>query len=354
MASGGDPRASMPGRVWPDRALTVLSPPALIDHFVAEYGEGQALTVPGAPEPTSIGPQVIVRALDARRGPSGATGAERRIRRERHKTTRWRTRLGSPDHESIDCEVETIGVFGRSLLQSVVVEPLIAIALARRDLALLSAAGIVLDGRAIAICGMSRTGKSTLALRAWAAGRRVLADDRLVVTSAGQVAGFTRRSRIYPDLVATAPLAAERIGRRLRTRLTVAGLVRRVSGGFVGLPVLADRHLLQPIQNDPVPLGAIFVIDRTDPNVREDAVGDLDDPAAVRARLEAIATRDLAWVAANGDDWRAASAATVRAQLDVIDAALAASGAATRVLAVPGSWDAVRAVRTVADLLETG
>jgi hypothetical protein len=330
-----------PGRSWPERGLTVDGPPGLVRHFAAEYGPGSGAD-PGL-ERTGM---VTIRSLGrgstivADRGP---------IRSGSHKTTRWRTRLSPSDDAEIAFEIEISGVFGRSLVQSLIVEPLLSVVLARRDRALFSASGIVIDGRTVAICGLARSGKTTLALRAWATGRTVLADDRLMVAPDGLVTGFTRRPRVYPDLVSTAPAAVGRLGPAVRRRLAAASVVKRLTLGFIGLPVLLDRDALGSVGQPAAPLADLVIIDRAErPSTGGDDIVPIDSPAEVERQLRLIAARDLRWVEAEARGWENVARATADRQVALLLSAMTAAGGSARVLVVPAAWDAARAIQAIA------
>ena len=329
-----------PGRTWPERGLTVDGPPALVRHFVAEYGPG-SVADPGMDRAGML----TIRSLDRASPTVGSRGP---IRLGNHKVTRWRTRLGPADDDEIVCEIETIGVFGRSLVQSAIIEPLLSIVMARRDRTLLSASGIVVDGRAVAICGLSRSGKTTLALRAWAAGREILGDDRLVVARDGSVIGFTRRPRVYPDLISTAPAAAGRLGPTVRRRLMAASVVRRLSLGVIGLPVLLDRDALGSVGQPPARLGGLIIVDRAERGSAGDDIVLIDSAAEVERHLYAIAARDLQWVESEARGWTDVARTTADRQVALLLSAMADTGASARVLAVPPSWDAPRAIEAAA------
>jgi hypothetical protein len=328
-----------PGRWWPERGLTVNGPPGLVRHFVAEYGPA-SVADPGMDRAGTL----TIRSLRA----SSILGDRHPIRSGSHKTTRWRTRLGAPDDDEIACEIETIGVFGRELVQSRIIEPLLSVVLARRDRALFSASGIVVDGQAVVICGLSRSGKTTLALRGWAMGRQILADDRLIFAPDGIVAGFTRRPRVYPDLVSTAPSAVGRLGPAVRRRLTVASMVRRLTLGVVGLPVLLDRETLGSVGQPPIRLGQLIIIDRPELTAGSDAIVSIDSPAEVERQLHAIAVHDLRWVESEGRGWEDIARTTADRQVTLLLSAMTAASAIARVLVVPPTWDAPRAIEAVA------
>ena len=341
---------------WPSLGLEIAGSTGLIPHFAREYG---------APTQRELdGPRLIVRPLararrastiSARLGPDGgphSAATDRPIVTARHKTTRWRIRLGAPSLATVTCELSIAGVFGRSLVQSTVVEPLLSVVAARRGEALISASGIVVDGAAIAVAGVSRSGKSTLALRAWAAGRSILGDDRVILGPDGRLRGFPRRLRLYPDLDTTAPAAFSRLGGGVRRRLAIAAIVRRLSRGWVGLPVLVDRDDVGLVEGS-VRLARVVVVDRVSAGGQEgaDQLVATDDPERVAALLDAIAAKDLAWVAAQGPDWAAEAQRTREIQGGIIRQAVESNAARLTVMSLPASWPAPRAIEALARAL---
>ena len=311
-------------------------PARLRRHLEAEYGPAAAAEVAGG-RATDIGLEVT----------SLSPQQSAPVWADRHKTTIWRTHLTPPSERPIRLGVAVRGAFGPSLVQSLAVEPLLSIALAERGTCLLSGAGIVVDGRAVAICGRSRSGKSTLALRAWAAGRSVLSDDHLRILRTGEVAGFRRRLRIYPDLRSTAPAATRRLGGATRARLVAVDVVRRASAGWIGLPVLLDPSGV--IDEDArVPLGAVVVIDRS---ADAGSVRHVNDPARAWPHLDAVVQHDLRWVARRDAAWQAATETIAAGQLDLLRAAIRAADARLSVLVVPAAWPAPRAIDAIAEQL---
>ena len=336
---------------WPELGLAVSRSSGLVEHFTAEYG------APDASGSDAAG-LVITSLADMPATPStappDAPDADV-VRTAAHKTTRWRTRLGPASADPIRCGIEIRGLFGRSLVQSVVVEPLISVALARRGAASISAAGVVVEGRALAIAGISRSGKSSLALRAWGGGLDLLGDDRLIVTADGLVTGFPRRVRVYPDLAVTAPIAHERLGPGVRRQLAALGIIRRLTAGWVALPALVDANAVAAGRRS-ASLDRIVVIDRTNRKRVNDlettadraSIAEADEPDAVWRQLDAIVERDLTWVASNGRDWAAAAADTRMTQLDILRRAVESTGAQLSIVTVPADWPAARAIATIA------
>jgi hypothetical protein len=321
-----DPR----GLRWPELGLEVAPSAALAGHLRAEYG-------PPSLEPSEPS-RLVVRGLRP-----DEVGADRV---GRHKTTRWRIRLSEPAWRPILVEVAIRGVFGSSLVQSLVIEPLLTMAAAEAGELFLSAGAVQTEHGSIALAGVSRSGKSTLALRAWAGGLPVIADDRLRIAPDGLVRPFPRRLRIYPDVRTTAVQAFDRLPRRVRLELRLLGATRRLSGGRIALPALVDRSVV--VRTDsPTPLAAVYLIDRVaDP--APDALVVHDDPADGRRLVRSILEGDARWLAGVSAGWREATTRSVDRQLDLFDAALQRTGADLRIVRVPERWSAARAVAAVA------
>jgi hypothetical protein len=130
-------------------------------------------------------------------------------------------------------------------------------------------------------------------------------------------------------------------------------VIRRVTRGWIGLPVLVERNAVGLLE-DRVPLGRIVVIDRSAPGVGGAAARLWidDDPDRAWRLIDAIASRDLAWVAAQGGDWNAVAEETRRIQLETLRRAVVAAGAEVTVVAVPGGWSARRAIDALAAELD--
>jgi hypothetical protein len=345
---------------WPSIGLAIRGLPRLVRHFTSEYGAPQA---PDADAPVLLELRPYIGGKQ-----EGVAG----VRTDRHKTTSWTTRLGSPADDPLSCELQVRGVFGRSLVQSVVIEPLLGVALARTGVALVSAAAIAVDGGALVMLGSSRSGKSSVSLRAWADGHQLLSDDRIQVTADGTVTGFKRRFRLYPDIEVTAPLAFRRLGARTRARLRVAGLIRRFTRGLIGLPVLVDPAQLGGTSPHRLPLRRVVVIDRSATTTSADTASatSADDPGGSAhgrdrvgtrlagvdgevawERIEAILREDLRWFDGLGADWQSLAHATATTQLALLRAAVEHTGAQVSLIRVPPAWTAVEAIPAVARAL---
>lgn len=331
-----------------------MGPGGMAGHVAAEYGSPAATMMDA--DRVRLGDVVVddLARAGARERDAGSSGGP--VTDERYKTTRWRTQLSAATTDGITCGLAIRGLFGKSLVQSIVLEPLLAIAMAGRGRALVSAAGILVDGQAVLIAGASRSGKSTTALRAWATGHELLGDDHVIITADGQVTAFRRRLRLYPDLVDTAPLAVRRLGGAVRRRLAVARIVRRITGGFVGLPVLVDPGLVGITAERQATIRSLVVIERVGQDApalgSPPALARIDDAATAWTLLDGILARDLAWVRQQGMDWELRAEQTRRRQLDILQAAIRTADAAVFVLRVPGALTASQAVSAIGVALD--
>src|SRR5204863_2365136 len=131
---------------WPAIGLEIDSTlPDLVRHATREYGSPTA----GSGAAPSLVLSSVARARATRAGaisagdPGAGPPGDGPARSTHYKTTRWRVRLGQPSDDRLSCELAIQGVFGNSLVQSLLVEPLLSVVLARRHEALVSASGIV-------------------------------------------------------------------------------------------------------------------------------------------------------------------------------------------------------------------
>ena len=162
-----------------------------------------------------------------------------------HKLARWRVRLALAPGAAVGLRAQVRGPFGLPLVQSTILEPLLGLAAARRALALVPGA-LVLDGegRGVLLVGGSGAGKTSLAARAIAAGRDVLADDRVFLDADAVASRFARRMRLYPDIRDTAPAAWASLAGGARARLHAVALVRGATAGRFAPPVAVTRREL--------------------------------------------------------------------------------------------------------------
>lgn len=185
----------------------------------------------------------------------------------RHKTAHWRVALGDPTEQPLRAWIAVTGrplSFALSLVQGFFVEPLVAVAAARRGHVLLPAAGIEQDGGVAVLMGRSRSGKSSLSARALASGKVVLGDDQVLADACGCCWAFPRRIRVYADVAKTAPDAYARLP--LLTRAAIAGRrsVSALTGGHVSPPVLIPFEAVgKETILTALPIARVVVIERS-------------------------------------------------------------------------------------------
>ena len=301
-------------------------------YFRREYGEALA----AAAEPQRHAD------LDARFARDAARGAGPVIE-GRHKLARWRVRVGLPAGGAVMLRAQVLGPFGLPLVQSLILEPLIGLAAARRGLTLVPGA-LLLDGerRGVLLVGGSGAGKTSLAARAVAAGHDVLADDRVFLGTDGSASWFARRMRLYPDIRETAPGAWEALAPAARRRLDGVAAMRHVSAGRFAPPVaVARRELGASRPPARAAVGRIVLLHR------EDRTSAQLSALAVEAAVDAIAAHirdDRARLAGAGLDGELADLALHdRAVLQA-----AAAVATVQRLAIPVAWPAARSVQHLA------
>lgn len=221
----------------------------VLAHFNAEYDGARAMQSAAAPDlSVAFGP---VHAPTVRGG---------------HKTVNWRVELGSPEASSLRAAIELRGAprsFGLSLVQGYFVEPLLSLAAARAGSVLLPCAAISTDEGLLLLLGRSRSGKSSLAVRALAAGAVVLGDDQAFVDARGSCTTFPRRMRFYSDLRVTAPRAYARLTPAVRGGLRLRGAARRLTRGFVAPPVRVQAASLGKVATaEPSAIQRVVLIER--------------------------------------------------------------------------------------------
>jgi hypothetical protein len=261
----------------------------------------------------------------------------------RHKLARWRVRVALQPDGAVGLQAQVLGPFGLPLVQSLVVEPLIGVAAARHGLALVPGALLAGgDGRGVLLVGGSGAGKTSLAARAVAAGRAVLADDRVFVDAQAGGSSFARRMRLYPDIRQTAPAAWAALAPGARRRLHAVAALRRMSAGRLAPPVAVTRAQLGAADAPrATTIARILLLERDE---RADA--ELSDVAADVA-VDEIAQHIR-------DDRARLQGTGLGAQLEqlaareraVLEAAVGA--AAVQRMAIPAAWPAARSVQRLA------
>jgi len=221
-------------------------------HFAAEYGG-----IPASTAAEGDVAQLQVRFV------STLDDADLR---DRHKTVSWSARIDWPELQRMVLTIALRGRprwFGLSLVQGYLVEPALSLLAPGIGRVLLPAGAVVVDGSALVLVGGSGAGKSSLALRALAAGLPVLGDDQVVVAADGTCTRFPRRLRIYDDSARTAPAAIAGLPASYRRGLQVRRLLRRLSFGFVA-PSLAipPAAVAGSVPASRAPLGRIVLLKR--------------------------------------------------------------------------------------------
>lgn len=325
----------------PDLVLSVRGDRRARAHFRAEYASAALTTDSSVP------------AVQATVGSHAHAGRARGRTREgelrgTHKLAWWRASLPvTPEADAMRVAVDVRGPLGLALVQSYILEPLVSLAAVRAGYVLLPSAAIARDGEALLLIGRSRSGKSSLAALALAAGRRILGDDQVLIAPDQDCRPFPRRLRLYPDLARTAPAAFAALGPSARRTLAGLGRVKSVTRGFVAPPLRISASALgagtSPLG---LPIGEVVVIQRAAVDtLSSESLGrrDLVAEACDVLRSQRSAIFSLAGVEAGF--------APVLADEGALIARAFASASARRVL-VPDSWPAERAVGTLAHEFE--
>jgi hypothetical protein len=310
-------------------------------YFRAEYASAALGASSDAPAvEATVGTRIAARA-EATTGQPELQGA--------HKLARWRASVPmSPDVDTMRVAVAVRGPLGLALVQSTVIEPLVSLAAVRAGSVLLPGAAIARGDRTLLLLGRSRSGKTSLAARALAAGLRVLGDDQVIVTADRECLPFPRRLRLYPDLSRTAPAAFAALRPSVRTRLAALGRVNSRTRGFVAPPVSVNASAIGTNGNEPVRvlIGEVVVVRRA----RVDALTlEPLDPAELAAEADDVLMGQRAEIF-KVPGVRAAYEALLAHERALIACALDAAPA-RRVL-VPDSWTSERAVGALARELE--
>ncbi len=321
-------------RFGPDLVLSLRGDRRARAHFRAEYA-------PAALDTESSVPAVEAAVGSHVRARGGTCEAELR---GTHKLACWRASLPvTPHADAMRVAVDVRGPLGLALVQSYILEPLVSLAAVRAGYVLLPSAAIARDGKALLLIGRSRSGKSSLAALALAAGRRVLGDDQVLIVPGQDCRPFPRRLRLYPDLARTAPAAFAALRPSARRTLTGLGQVGRLTHGFVAPPLRISASALGAgVTTLCLPIGEVVVIQRA-------AVDTLSSEPLGQPELAAEAGNVLmsqrsAIFSLAGVE--AAFAPVLAEERELIERAFA--GASARRVSVPDSWPAERAVGTLA------
>ena len=336
-AADEDPAAADLYRFGPGLTVSIRGERRARAYFRAEYGSAALATRSEVPAVEAVIGTRVRATAEATAGEPELLGA--------HKLARWRASVPvRPEVDTMRVAVAVRGPLGLALVQSQVIEPLVSLAAVRAGSVLLPGAAIAQGDRTLLLLGRSRSGKTSLAARALAAGLRVLGDDQVIINADRECLPFPRRLRLYPDLSLTAPAAFAALRPSVRTRLAALGRVNALTRGFVAPPVSVSPSAIATDTTGPVRLliGEVVVVQR--------------------ARVGALTLEQLNAVelAAEADDVlmgqrseifrvpgvRAAYESLLAHERAIISCALAAAPA-RRVL-VPDSWTSERAVGALA------
>lgn len=323
-------------RFRPGLTLAIQGSHAARRHFKAEYGGASA---------AGDDPQIDVDVRFGALSPSGRTTA---VVRGGHKTVRWAVTLGPAFGAPLNAWVRLRGRphgFGLSLVQSFFVEPLLSMAAARSGHVLLPAAALADGDGALVVMGPSRSGKTSLMVRALAAGRQVLGDDQVLIDPSGCCCPFPRRSRVYPDLMETAPDAYARLGGLSRAALTGRRWASRASGGFIAPALALDRSQLGEEKGPPDAL-AIRRVAMIERRGESDGlrVRHVDTEQAVHGALNLLDAQRRHLPHAH-PDW--ADAVSSARTLETGHLSHALGELSVEQISVPVDWDAATAVEAV-------
>ncbi|MBA2724420.1 MAG: hypothetical protein H0U53_00365 [Actinobacteria bacterium] len=226
-----------------------------------------------------------------------------------YKTARWRVSLGDSHWDELAGKVALLSLprsFGLSLIQGYFVEPLLEMAFVRRGAILAPAAGFVNGRGATLLLGASRSGKSSLMVRALGEGVRILGDDQVIISSQKTTFSFPRRLRVYPDIRTTAPSTYSTFPRGTRTALRGLGALSRSTAKWVAPPLRIQPSAVGPAPaKEELPLERIYLIQR-DERVEEPHRSVVDVLTIVermlalldrqREKLSPIVAAEPAWI----------------------------------------------------------
>jgi hypothetical protein len=323
--------------ILPGIELDVIGDAAAIRHFRAEYWSGSGHSPAEAHPPARL-PVSFVHGLPADLPSDG------------HRSVYWQARLDRAGPAGLSLEIALRGWprwFGLSLVQGYLVEPAVSLLVAESGAVLLPAAGIMREGRVDLLIGRSRSGKSSLSMRALAAGLPILGDDQVHVGRDGVCTRFPRRLRVYDDLAGTAPAAMHRLPGALRTQLAGRRLVRLLTRGRIRPSLAVDIADLGRQVAPPGPLGRIVLLKRVagDQMRLRDATAD----EAVRDSIAALSEQRARLARVLPDQWHTELAATLEGEGRTLSAAFAS--VPVTAVEVPESSDPGDAVTGLADVL---
>jgi hypothetical protein len=297
--------------ILPGIELDVTGDAAAIRHFRAEYGSGA-----GHPPAEALRPTRLSVSFGRRLPADLPTDA--------HRSVHWQARLDRVGPADLSLEIALRGWprwFGLSLVQGYLVEPALSLLVADGGGVLLPAAGIVRDGAVDLLIGRSRSGKSSLSMRALAAGLPILGDDQVHVARDGASTPFPRRLRVYDDLASTAPGAISKLPGSLRVQLAARSLVRRLTRGRIRPSLAAGIADIGGEVAAPALLGRIVLLRRVGGGEMRLRDSTADD--AVRDSIAALSEQRARLARVLPDQWHTELAATLEGEGRTLSAAFA-------------------------------
>ena len=324
--------------VLPRVSIQIRGDEAALRHYEAEYG--WAAMAPAVQDSDAVVVTFDGRSRNGTPAPGGSTLTGS------HKTVSWHADVSDPSARPLRASIEVRGVprwFGLSLTQGYLVEPLLSVAAADVGV-LLPAAAFVTDGGATVLLGRSRSGKSSLTMRAAAAGMPILGDDQVLVGRSGRITRFPRRLRVYDDLRDTAPDAVARLPGWARRALWARRVARILTAGHVrpslAIPANAVRGAVESAE---APLARFVVLERT-ANLSRIEVERVDVDAAL-ATATAVIADQRRHLARLGPAWSRHLDEVAMAERSTLAGAIARADA-TRVR-IPDGWTAEASVEAL-------
>ena len=313
-------------------SLTIEGRRPVFDHFVAEY---YAASHPRERRTSDVHIELespLYRELKMMGG---------------YKTARWRVSLGDTGWEPISAKIALLSTprsFGLSLIQGYFVEPLLEMALTRRKAILAPAAGFISGQDATLLVGASRSGKSSLMVRALGGGVRILGDDQVILTSEGTVFAFPRRLRVYPDIRATASSAYSTFPLSLKSALRGLNIVGSATAGWVAPPLRIQPSALglEPAKGEHA-LHRLYLIERDERAARPSR--SVVEPGALADQMMALLDRQrerLTPLLLAKAGWTDLLERTRERERSILAKALGGIGADK--LVVPSCWEAHQAI----------
>jgi hypothetical protein len=271
-----------------------------------------------------------------------------------HKTVHWAVHIDEPEGTPVRASIATGGrprSFVLSMVQGYFVEALVAIAAADTGVMLIPAAAVASGDGATVIVGRSGAGKSTLCANLLATGHRILGDDQVFLTSDGEVRGFPRRLRLYPDIERTAPRAYRRLAVRDRARLALWRAAQIGSRGFVRPPIRVPPASIGAYDPGPRGLLSLALLERSS-DVRCLELTDIEPRVAIDLVMQVVDEQRQQVTATDDEGWLRRVEAARRLEIELLGRTL--ERVALMRCVIPREWAAADAAQRLADGLGLG